>query len=243
MCCYFKCISSPRTIVHAFIIITKRNINIQLSISRLLGKLFDIIILKEQSTSLSTDVLQFGFKPHSFTTISTSLLRDTIEYYNEHGSDCYLLLLDASKAFDRVEYVKLFRTLRDRKMCPVVLRLTMKMYINQRIQVKWNSIVSSNCYISNGVKQGGCISPIFFSVYLNGLIEKLRKNNIRCRYDSEFMGVFGYADDLSLLSPSFTGIKEMLRTCEIYADEHKMLKRVNCCILLSLAHLNIHSYL
>ena len=146
-----------------------------IAISSLLGKLFDIIILKEQCTSLSTDVLQLGFKPHSSTTICTSLLRVTIEYYNKHGSDCYLLLLDESKAFDRVEYVKLFRTLRDRKMCPVVLRLTMNMYINQSIQVKWNSIVSSNCYISNGVKQGGCISPTLFSVYLNGLIEKLRK--------------------------------------------------------------------
>ena len=108
-------------------------------------------------------------------------------------------------------------------MCPVVLRLTMNMYINQSIQVKWNSIVSSNCYISNGVKQGGCISPTLFSVYLNGLIEKLKRNNIGCRYGSEFLGVFCYADDLSLLCPSFTGIKEMLRTCEIYADEHKIL--------------------
>ena len=110
--------------------------------------------MKEQCTSLSTDVLQFGFKPHSPTTICTSLLRDTKDYYNEHGNDCYILLLDASKVFDRVEYVKLFRTLRNRKMCPVVLRLTMNMYINQSIQVKKNSIVSSNCYtcISNGVK-------------------------------------------------------------------------------------------
>ena len=37
------------------------------------------------------------------------------------------------------------------------------------------------------------------------------------------MGVYCYADDLSLLCTSFTGIKEMLRTCEIYADEHKIL--------------------
>ena len=56
------------------------------------------------------------------------------------------------------------------------------------------------------------------------------------------MGVYCYADDLSLLCPSFTGIKEMLRTCKIYAEEHKILfnvKRVNCCILLSLANLKI----
>ena len=44
--------------------------------------------------------------------VCTSLLRDTIEYYNENGSDCYLLLLDASKPFVR-EYVRLFRTLSD----------------------------------------------------------------------------------------------------------------------------------
>ena len=131
-------------------------------------------------------------------------------------------------------------------MCPVVLRLIMNMYINQSIQVKWNSIVSAKCYISNGVKQGGCISPTFFSVYLNRLIETLRKNNIGCRYGSEFMGVYCYADDLGLLCPSFTGIKEMLRTCELYAEKHKILfnaKRANCCTLLSLANLKIPSYL
>ena len=55
---------------------------------------------------------------------------ETIEYYIENGSDCYLLLLDASKAFDRVEYVKLFYNLRDRGVCPVVLRLVMNMYTN-----------------------------------------------------------------------------------------------------------------
>ena len=37
------------------------------------------------------------------------------------------------------------------------------------------------------------------------------------------MGVFCYADDLRLLCSSFRGIKEMLRTCEIYAEEHSIL--------------------
>ena len=180
-------------------------------------------------------LIQFGFKSHSSTNICTSLLRDTIEYYNEHGSNCYLLLLDASKAFDCAEYVKLFRTIRYRKMCPVVLRLTMNMYFNQSIQVKWNCIVSSNCNISNGIKQGGCISPTFFSVYLNGLIKKLRKNNIGCRYGSEFMGVFCYADDLSLLCPSFTSIN--LFSTNIPYMEHYFheLTIAQCFIILELS--------
>ena len=56
------------------------------------------------------------------------------------------------------------------------------------------------------------------------LINRGTKKNIGCsRYGSEFMGVFFYAANLSLPCPFFTSIKEMLRTCEIYADEHKIL--------------------
>ena len=194
-----------------------------IAISSLLGKIFDIIVLTEQCKSLETDNLQFGFKKHSSTVICTALLLETIEYYIENGSDCYLLLLDASKAFDRVEYVKLFNTLRDRKMFPIVLRLIMNMYTNQEFQVKWNTVLSSKCKTSNGVKQGGCLSPSLFSVYLNNFIVKLRNSNIGCRYRSEYMGVFGYADDLSLLCPSFSGIREMLNVCESYANENKII--------------------
>ena len=38
------------------------------------------------------------------------------------------------------------------------------------------------------------------------------------------MGVFCYADDLSLLSPSFTGIKEMLKTCEDYTMKQHLIQ-------------------
>ena len=42
-----------------------------------------------------------------------------------------------------------------------------KYYINQKIQVKWNDVLSNQYSISNGVKQGGCLSPTLVSIYLN----------------------------------------------------------------------------
>ena len=194
----------------------------QIAISSLLGKLFVIIILEEQHHGLITDELQFGFKKNASTVLCTSLLMETVEYYNENDTDCYLLLLDASKAFDRVEYVKLFTTLRNRKICPIVLRLLMNMYINQQIQVKWNNMISPTCTISNGVKQGGCMSPTLFSIYLDKLLGILRASNVGCRYGNHYMGAFCYADDISLLSPTVSGLQDILKICERYADKYKI---------------------
>ena len=41
--------------------------------------------------------------------------------------------------------------------------------------------------------------------------------------DTNYMGVFGYADDLSLLCPSLEGLKEMLFICEKYAIAYKIM--------------------
>ena len=57
--------------------------------------------LKEQHAHLSTDDLHFCFKESFSTIICTQLLVETvkyiIEYYNCKNTDCYMLLLDASK--------------------------------------------------------------------------------------------------------------------------------------------------
>ena len=108
-------------------------------------------------------------------------------------------------------------------LCPIVLRLLMNMYVNQKIQVKWHNLLSSQHNISNGVTQGGCLSPNLFCVYVNHLITKLRNSNFGCRYGNEYMGVYCYADDISSLSPTLTGLKEMLKICEDFPHDHDII--------------------
>ena len=82
-------------------------------------------------------------------------------------------LLDANKAFDRVHYCKLLTKLKDRQMCPLILRLLIKSYTKQMLQVKWGNDIPHAFGISNGVKQGGMLSPVLFAVYIDTLLLKL----------------------------------------------------------------------
>ena len=91
------------------------------------------------------------------------------------------------------------------------------------MQVRCGEILSKQFPVGNGVKQGGVLSPVLFTVYLNNLLKTLKQRNIGCKIGNRYLAVFGYADDLTLLCPSLTGLKEMLNTCEPYAKDYNIL--------------------
>ena len=49
----------------------------------------------------------------------------------------------------------------------------------QSVMVNWNGECSSTFYVGNGVKQVGVISPVLFTVYLDGSIDEIRKKGVR----------------------------------------------------------------
>ena len=76
---------------------------------------------------------------------------EIIDYYNFNKSDVGVLLLDASKAFDRVNYCKLFNELLKRNISPVLLRLLLYMYTTQSLRVQWSDTTSPQFTVMNGV--------------------------------------------------------------------------------------------
>ena len=93
-----------------------------IALSSTLGKMLGLIILKDNHNALSSSDMQFGFKPDSSTTqyTCTFALSECINYYNSRDTAVQLVFLDATKAFDRVEYTKLFKPLLTKGLCPVM---------------------------------------------------------------------------------------------------------------------------
>ena len=77
----------------------------------------------------------------------------------------FCTFLDATKAFDRIRYCKLFRLLSDRGIPPCIIRILLGFYTHNLVRVVWNGILSDYFLAVNGVKQGGVLSPIVFSLH------------------------------------------------------------------------------
>ena len=197
-----------------------------ISLCNALCKLIDLIIIEKCDGYLYTSELQFAYKRDHYTMLCTAVFKDTVSHFLENCSNVYACLLDASIAFDRVHYGKLFDVLMKRNMPAVFIRLLLDSYLNQRICAAWGACKSDFFQATNGVKQGSIISPILFTVYVDELIAMLQASGLGCNIGRSFIGVLGYADDLTLLSPSVNALSKMVGICEEYAKEYDIV--FNC---------------
>ena len=69
-------------------------------------------------------------------------VNEVVNYYRNKQSNSYVMLFDASKAFDRGEYVKLFKLLLKKSLCSVVARLLTSLYMKQLFKVKGGLSIS-----------------------------------------------------------------------------------------------------
>ena len=95
----------------------------------------------------------------------------------------------------------------------------MYIYMEQKAWVKWGDTKSSQMSISNGTRQGAILSPIFWSVYSDPLIQRLRALGLGAHVAGLFVGAVCYADDVLLIAPTRNAMQRMLVECEAFAGE------------------------
>jgi hypothetical protein len=185
-----------------------------ITISPLISKLFEYSILNKFDSLLLSSELQFGFKRNSSCSHAIFLLRQVTEYFLNHGSNVFMGALDASKAFDRVNHVKLFNILLDRGLSGRLITVIYDWYGKTFASVKWNGTCSNPISIKSGIRQGGIISPFLFNIYFDVVFDALRSSDFGCHLPrSMYVGYIAYADDIILLSASVSDLQHMIDIC------------------------------
>ena len=67
----------------------------------------------------------------------------------------------------------------------------------------------------NGTKQGAVLSPILFTLYIEGLLERLIQSGVGCQIGCTYAGKFGYADCIALLALGLTSLKRIIKICKV----------------------------
>ena len=82
---------------------------------------------------------QFGFKSKHSTDMCIFTVKSVIKYYTEQNTVVYTCLLDARKAFDRVNHWTLFAKLIDTQAPLLIVRVLLFWYQMQNVCIKWGN--------------------------------------------------------------------------------------------------------
>ena len=153
---------------------------------------------------------QHGFRKTYSTSTACYSLKETVMYYLNANSDVHACFIDISKAFDSVNHNTLMNKLAKLGIPECLINLIKHWYSNQYVQVKYGSSLSEEWKISNGVRQGGVLSGLFFSIYIDSLIEKVSKSKTGCMLGIYRSNIIAYADDLVLMAPSAKSLQTLI---------------------------------
>jgi len=84
-----------------------------ITLSPVISKLCETVLLSQFIDQLTSDLLPFGFKPKSSCSHAILTFKTVVDYYVKNSCTC---ALDISEAFDRVDHYKLFNILMDRSL-------------------------------------------------------------------------------------------------------------------------------
>ena len=99
------------------------------------------------------------------------------------------------------------------------LNFIVSWYSDLECRVKWADQYSDWFAITAGVRQGGVLSPTFYSIYVDDLLIKLRASGKGCHFHAKFAAALFYADDMAIISPSIKGLEILLSICGDYCLE------------------------
>jgi hypothetical protein len=138
------------------------------------------------------------------------------------GRKTFCCFIDIKKAYDTVFRDGLWLKLHELGVSGKMWRMVKKMYEKVESCVLVNGKQSEWFDVEVGVRQGCVLSPILFSLFIDGIAKELKKNGFGIQLeegDDDKLGLLMYADDIVLIA---NDKEELQRMIDLVADYSRL---------------------
>ena len=165
---------------------------------------------------------QYGFRTGRGTVDCVFILQNVISNFIQNGKKLYALFVDYSKAFDYIVRENLWYKLINLGIKGEILDIIRSMYNCVKTRVFTNGEKSDTFCCNLGVRQGECLSPFLFSMYVNDLEEKLAGTGAGVTFEDMKILLLFYADDVVIFSESAQGLQSGINSLHEYCNRWKL---------------------
>ena len=92
-----------------------------------------------------------------------------IEFFKSGSTSVFVTFLDTAKANDKIDHLQLFNKLLHIHVPVFTVNILAYWYSRQEMFIRWGNSCCTKFLVTNGVKQGGILSPSMYNVYMNNL--------------------------------------------------------------------------
>ena len=147
------------------------------------------------------------------------------------GLDTFLCFIDYKKAFDSVERNLLLYKLSNIGVNGHMYCAISALYSNPKSRVILQNYSTEyfNCPI--GVKQGDCLSPTLFAIFINDLAKEIKDSGVGVKLNIEdnendieanIINILLYADDIVLLAENEQDLQFLLNIVDLWCEKLKL---------------------
>ena len=161
---------------------------------------------------------QFGFRLGKGIREALLALRILLERRIDMNRSTYIAFVDIEKAFDNVNWKRLFKTMRQIGIDWRDRRIIFQLYKQQKTQIEIKD-VKKCALIRKGVRQGCSVSPLLFNIFIESAIKTFKERTKGVKVNGRQIHSMRFANDIAIVAESERDLSNMLTNLSIALEQ------------------------